>query len=212
MNRAPASHALPDWAVAFHTHLCPYLAIGFRMGTLAMAALRFDRQHNRGLLVLPEFGEGNPYTCIVDGIRAATGAIYGQIMIAKTFYGKLAASFYYPERGGALRYSLRPEFVDQLEQSRFHALRVRGVSPSDMPPQVIEEVLAWLEAQPDDAIFKVEPEVGFPYQQAEVAFAKTRCSRCGEYVMSALVQTVNGQPMCIPCSCDRAAGDRAAGR
>ncbi|MGQ9491902.1 MAG: FmdE family protein [Anaerolineae bacterium] len=59
------SHTLPDWAVAFHTHRCPYLAIGFRMGNLAMEALHFDRSHNRGLLVLPEFGEGTPYTCIM---------------------------------------------------------------------------------------------------------------------------------------------------
>ncbi len=199
---ASHSHILPDWAVAFHTHRCPYLAIGFRMGNLAMAALRFERSRNRGLLVLPEFGEGNPYTCIVDGIRAATGAIYGQIMIAKTFYGKLAASFYYPQRGGAIRYSLRPEFVDQLEQSRFHALRLRGVDPSDMPPQVIEEVLAWLEELPDDAIFKVEHEVGFPYQQMQLSYAKSRCARCGEYVIDAFVRNVGGRPLCIPCSCE----------
>ncbi len=194
------SHTLPDWAIAFHTHRCPYLALGFRMGHLAMAALHFDRQRNRGLLVLPEFGEGNPYTCIVDGIRAATGAIYGQIMIAKTFYGKLAATFYYPYRGGALRYSLRPEFVDQLEQSRFHALRARGMDPNEMPPQVINEALTWLEAQPDETIFKVEPEVGFPYQQMALTFSKVHCARCGEYVLETFVQFRDGRPMCIPCA------------
>lgn len=197
----PASHTLPDWAVAFHTHRCPYLAIGFRMGILAMAALRFERMRNRGLLVLPEFGEGNPYTCIVDGIRAATGAIYGQIMIAKTFYGKLAATFYYPQRGGAIRYSLRPEFVDALEQTRFHAFRLRGVDPNDMPPKAIEEALAWLDTLADDAIFAVEHQVGFPYQQMPLTYAKTRCARCGEYVLDTFVRKVDGQPMCISCSC-----------
>jgi len=40
-----------------------------------MIELRFERARNCGLLVLPESGEGNLYTCIVDGIRAATGAI-----------------------------------------------------------------------------------------------------------------------------------------
>ncbi len=192
--------SLPEWAVAFHTHSCPYLAIGFRMGSLAMAALRFERQHNRGLLVLPEFGEGNPYTCIVDGIRAATGAIYGQIMIAKTFYGKLAATFFYPQRGGAIRYSLRPAFVDGLERLRFHALRARGVDPSDMPAPVLEEALAWVDAQPDEAVFKVEHEVGFPYQQMQLTYAKTLCARCGEYVMAPFVRVKDGRPLCIPCS------------
>lgn len=196
------SHTLPDWAVAFHTHRCPYLAIGFRMGNLAMEALHFDRSHNRGLLVLPEFGEGAPYTCIMDGIRAATGAIYGQIMIAKTFYGKLAATFYFPQRGGAIRYSLRPEFMDQLERTRFHMLRSRGMDPNDMPAGVIEEVLVWLETLSDEVIFKVEHEVGFPYQQMPFTYTKLRCARCGEYVLESFVRTVNGQPMCIPCSCE----------
>lgn len=197
-----ASHTLPDWAVAFHTHRCPYLAIGFRMGSLAMTALRFVRNRNRGLLVLPEFGEGNPYTCIVDGIRAATGASYGQIVIAKTFYGKLAATFYYPQRGGAIRYSLRPEFVDALELTRFHAFRSRGVDPNDMPPGAIEEALAWLDTLTNDEIFVVEPQIGFPYQPMPLTYAKTRCARCGEYVLDAFVRITDGQPMCIPCSCE----------
>jgi formylmethanofuran dehydrogenase subunit E len=196
------ANTLPDWAVAFHTHRCPYLAIGFRMGNLAMAALRFERTRNRGLLVLPEFGEGSPYTCIVDGIRAATGAIYGQIMIAKTFYGKLAATFYYPQRGGALRYSLRTEFVDQLERTRFHALRSRGIDPNDMPPKVIEEALAWLDAQPDEAIFSTEHELGFPYQPMQTTYAKTRCARCGEYVLDTFLRAQGGKLLCIPCSCE----------
>lgn len=196
------SHLLPDWAIAFHTHRCPYLAIGFRMGDLAMAALRFDRQHNRGLLILPEFGDGNPYTCIMDGVRAATGAIYGQILIAKTFYGKLAVTFYFPQRGGTVRYSLRPEFVDRLEQSRFHAHRLRGIDPAAMPPQVIEEVLAWLEAQQDAEIFQAVREVGFPYHQEGLTYTKTRCARCGEYVLDTFVRVQDGKPLCIPCSCE----------
>lgn len=194
------SHTLPDWAVAFHTHRCPYLAIGFRMGNLAMEALHFDRLHNRGLLVLPEFGEGTPYTCIMDGIRAATGAIYGQIMIAKTFYGKLAATFYFPQRGGAIRYSLRPDFVDQLERTRFHAFRSRGVDPNEMPPQVITEALTWLDTLPNDVIFKVEHEVGFPYQQMPLTYTKLRCARCGEYVLEAFVRHVGGRALCSPCA------------
>lgn len=196
------SRSLPDWAVAFHTHRCPYLVIGYRMGNLAAAALRFNREDNRGLLILPEFGDGNPYACIMDGVRAATGAIYAQIMIAKTFYGKLGVTFYYPRRGGSIRYNLKPEFVDQLERSRFHAQRLRGVDPNDMPPQIVDEVLAWLDAQPDDAIFRVTAEVGFPYRQEGPIHAKTRCARCGEYVLDTFVRSQDGEALCIPCSCE----------
>ena len=39
----------------------------------------------------------------MDGIQVATGATYGKVMMAKTFYGKFAATFYQPQKG-AVRY------------------------------------------------------------------------------------------------------------
>jgi len=36
---------------------------------------------------------------MMDGLQAATGATYGKLLMAKTFYGKLAATFYHPQRG-----------------------------------------------------------------------------------------------------------------
>ncbi|MGQ9491903.1 MAG: hypothetical protein ACUVR4_14005 [Anaerolineae bacterium] len=72
-----------------------------------------------------------------------------------------------------------------------------------MPRGVIEEALAWLETLPDEMIFKVEHEVGFPHQQMQLSYAKTRCARCGEYVMDDFVCNVGGQLMCIPCSVEQ---------
>ena len=50
------------------------------------------------------------------------------------------------------------------------------------------------------ALFTVAHEVGFPYQQMALTYAKIRCARCGEYVLDSFVRTMQGQPMCIPCS------------
>ena len=49
--------------------------------------------------------------------------------MAKTFYGKLAATFYHPQKG-AVRYSLKPEFIDQFGQFEFFAYRKKGIEPS----------------------------------------------------------------------------------
>ena len=39
-------------------------------------------------------GEAHPQTCLMDGIQAATGATYGEVLIVKTFRGKPAATLY----------------------------------------------------------------------------------------------------------------------
>jgi uncharacterized protein (DUF169 family) len=53
---------------------------------------------DHGFFVFPELGEGHPQTCMMDGIQVATGATYGKVLMEKTFYGKLAATFYHPKR------------------------------------------------------------------------------------------------------------------
>ncbi|MGQ9873694.1 MAG: FmdE family protein [Chloroflexus sp.] len=77
-----------------------------------------DKEADHGFFVFPELGEGHPQTCMMDGIQVATGATYGKVMIAKTFYGKLAATFYHPHKG-AVRYSLLPDFIDAMGKFEF---------------------------------------------------------------------------------------------
>ena len=56
----------------------------------------------------------------MDGIQIATGATYGKVLMAKTFYGKLAATFYHSQKG-AVRYALLPDFVDAMGKFEFFA-------------------------------------------------------------------------------------------
>ena len=88
----------PTWAFEFHGHECPFMPIGYRMGQLALAYLGAEKEADHGFFVFPELGEGHPQTCMMDGIQVATGATYGKVMITKSFYGKLAATFYHPKK------------------------------------------------------------------------------------------------------------------
>lgn len=189
----------PDWAFTFHGHRCPFMPIGYRMGMLAMEQLGAAREADHGFFVFPELGEGHPQTCMIDGIQVATGATYGKVMIAKTFYGKLAATFSHPQHG-AVRLALQPEFIDVMGTFEFFAYRKRGVEPSQIPASVTDEVIAWMEAQPDEAMFKIEPKPDFRFTPVKGSFNKTKCSGCGEYVFDRYVRMKDGQPVCIPCS------------
>lgn len=99
------------------------MPIGYRMARLAMKKLGVEREKDHGFFVFPELGEGHPQTCLMDGLQVATGATYCKVMIAKTFYGKLAAVLFYHPAKGAVRFSLKPEFVDAMGKFPFFAFR-----------------------------------------------------------------------------------------
>ena len=179
-------HVPPEWAFDFHGHRCPFMPIGYRLGKLALAHLGVEREKDHGLFVFPEIGEGHPQACMMDGMQAATGATYGKLLMAKTFYGKLAATFYHPKKG-AVRYALLPDFVDAM--GKF-----------EIPAPVVDEIIQWVYDQTDESMFKVEPKPDFKFTPVKGSFNKTKCSMCGEYVFDRYVRMKGGQPLCIPCS------------
>lgn len=189
----------PEWAFEFHGHRCPFMPIGYRMGRLAMETLGVEREQDHGFFVFPELGEGHPQTCMMDGLQVATGATYGKVLLAKTFYGKLAATFYHPKKG-AVRYALKPEFIDAMGKFEFFVYRKRGTEPSEIPSEVVNELIQWVYDQPDEVLFKVEMKSDFSYAPVKGSFNKTKCSVCGEYVFDRYVRMKDGQPVCIPCS------------
>jgi len=194
-----SQHIPAEWAFEFHGHRCPFMPIGYRMGKLAMEYLGVEREKDHGFFAFPEIGEGHPQTCMVDGIQIATGTTYGKVLIAKTFYGKLACTFYHPKKG-AVRYSLNPDFMDEMSKFEFFAYRKRGTEPSQIPQPVTEEVINWVYGQSDDFMLKVEPKPDFKFTPVKGSFNKAKCSTCGEYVFERYLRTRDGKPVCIPCS------------
>jgi len=192
-------HIPPQWAFEFHGHRCPFMPIGWRMGQLAMEYLNVEREKDHGFFVFPEAGVGHPQTCFMDGIQASAGATFGKTTMEKTFYGKLAATFYHPKKG-AVRYSLRPEFMDEFGKFEFFAYRKKGVEPSQIPQNVTDEVINWTYEQMDEFMFKVEPKPDFKFTPVKGSFNKAKCSICGEYVFERYLRTKDGKPVCIPCS------------
>lgn len=192
-------HIAPQWAFEFHGHQCPFMPIGYRMGRLALEKLGVEREKDHGFFVVAELGEGHPQTCLMDGIQASTGATFGKLLISKTFYGKLAATFYHPQKGG-VRYSLKPDFIDAMGKFEFMAYRKKGVEPSQIPLPVSEEVIRWVYEQTDETMFTVELKPDFQFKPTKGSFNKTKCSACGEYVFDRYLRMKDGKPMCIPCS------------
>ena len=192
-------YKVPAWAWEFHGHRCPFMPLGYRMGILAMKELGVEHEKDHGFFVIPELGVGHPQTCLMDGMQIATGATYGKSLMEKTFWGKLAAVFYHPEKG-AVRLSLTPEFLDEFGKQEFFADRMKGIEPSRISVQVADKAIEWVDAQPDVNIFKLERLPDYKFNRVKGSFNKVKCTQCGEYEFERYVRLVNGKPYCIPDS------------
>ncbi len=189
----------PEWAWEFHGHRCPFMPLGYRMARLAMKELDTEHEKDHGFFVIPELGVGHPQTCLMDGIQVATGATYGKSLIEKTFWGKLAATFYMHGKA-AVRISITPEFSDEFGKNEFFSYRKKGVEPSGIPAGVTDAAIKWMYGQSDWRVFKIERLPDYRFAPPKGSFNKVRCTKCGEYVFERYVRLVDNEPYCIPCS------------
>lgn len=191
---------IPEWAYEFHGHECPFMPIGYRMGTLALQKLGVEKCKNHELHVFSEMGVGHPQGCLQDGIMAATGATFGKGMMEKLYYGKVAANFWYSGKKGAYRIFLRNEFQDKLAPHEFFKYRKKGIEPSQIPVEVRRDIIDIVLNATDDELFLVTFLPDFEYKPVKGSFAKAKCEVCGEYTFERYLRVKDGKKVCIQCA------------
>ena len=194
-----SSTSVPDWTWEFHGHKCPFMPMGYRMGLVAMRELGVEKEKDHRTFALTEMGEGHPNTCMNDGIQASTGCTCGKLLMERLNYGKFAFVLYKPGQG-AVRVSVKPDFVDVVAKHEFSRLRKSGVEPSEIPPEVAEAVVEIVTKASDEQMFKVERVPDFRFERPAARFDRARCSKCGEYLFERYARQVEGKTLCIPCS------------
>ncbi|KLU62504.1 FmdE, molybdenum formylmethanofuran dehydrogenase operon [Peptococcaceae bacterium CEB3] len=194
-----SKHELPDWAFEFHGHKCPFMPLGYRMGRYAMELLGVEKEKDHGMFVFSEMGEGHPQTCMMDGLQIATGCTYGKNLLTRLNYGKVAAVFYHPQKG-AVRISVPTKFQEEIGKFEFFVYRKKGIEPSAIPDEVVDEVVHYVMTQPIETMAQVRQLPDFKYAPTPGSFNKVVCSECGETVFERYARTVGGKVLCIPCS------------
>jgi len=191
---------IPDWAYEFHGHKCPFMPIGYRMGTIALQKLGVERCKDHEMHVFSEMGVGHPQGCMQDGIMSATGATFGKGMIDKLYYGKVAATFWYPGVRGAVRIFLRNDFQDKLAPHEFFDYRKKNIEPSLIPENVCEDIINIVLKATDEELFIITELPDFTYKPVKGSFAKAKCEVCGEYVFERYLRIKDGKKVCIACA------------
>lgn len=181
-------------AIQFHGHLCPGLALGYRVAKAAMRELKADRPHDEELVAVVEND-----SCAVDAIQFISGATFGKGNLVFRDLGKHVYTFYNRRTGTGVRIS--EDFRGFENDDRYPALKKRQAAGEDVSREMeqfkMEKTAAILKAD-DKEFLKIEPAASAPPLQATIR-SSVRCAQCGERFMESKGRLKDGRVVCIPC-------------
>jgi formylmethanofuran dehydrogenase subunit E len=181
-------------AIQFHGHLCPGLALGYRVAKAALRELKADRPRDEELVAIVEND-----SCAADAIQFITGATFGKGNLIFRDYGKHVYTFYNRRTGQGLRIS--EDYRGFEGDQRFPELKKRQEAGEDVSREMqaykMEKAAAILQAD-EKKIFAITPVTAPLPQEARIR-GSVRCALCGEKFMESRGRVKNGTIVCIPC-------------
>lgn len=181
--------------IQFHGHLCPGLALGYRVARAALRELKADRPRDEELVAIVEND-----SCAADAIQFITGATFGKGNLIFRDYGKHVYTFFNRRTNHGVRISEDYRGFDS--DSRFPELKKRQEAGEDvsreMQAYMMEKASAILAAD-EKEIMTISPVTAPPPHEARIR-GSVRCAICGEKLMESRGRVKNGKIVCIPCS------------
>jgi formylmethanofuran dehydrogenase subunit E len=181
-------------AIQFHGHLCPGLALGYRVAKAALRELKADRPRDEELVAIVEND-----SCAADAIQFITGCTFGKGNLIFRDYGKHVYSFFNRRTGQGIRIS--EDYRGFEGDSRFPELRKRQEAGEDVSREMqtykMEKAAAILNAE-EKEIFAITPVTTPPPQEARIR-GSVRCALCGEKFMESRGRVKNGKIVCMTC-------------
>ena len=182
-------------AIQFHGHLCPGLALGYRVAKAALRELNADRPRDEELVAIVEND-----SCAADAVQFITGATFGKGNLIFRDYGKHVYTFYNRQTNRGVR--IAEDYRGFDNDNRFPELRKREESGEDVSRErqayMMDKAAAILAADEKD-IMTITPLTTLPPHEARIR-GSVRCAICGEKFMESRGRVKNGKIVCIPCS------------
>jgi formylmethanofuran dehydrogenase subunit E len=180
--------------VQFHGHLCPGLALGYRVAKASLRELKADRPRDEELVAIVEND-----SCAVDAIQFITGCTFGKGNLIFRDYGKHVYTFHNRRTGQAVRIS--EDYRGFEDDQRYPGLKKRQEAGEDVAREMqmfkMEKAAAILKAD-EKEIFTITPVSALPPEEAKIR-GSLRCELCGEKFMGSRSREKNGKVLCIPC-------------
>jgi len=181
-------------AIQFHGHLCPGLALGYRVAKAALRELKADRPRDEELVAIVEND-----SCAADAIQFITGCTFGKGNLIFRDYGKHVYSFFNRRSGEGIRIS--EDYRGFEDDNRFPELKKRQEAGEDVSREMqtykMEKTVAILNAE-EQEIFTITPVTTPPPREAKIR-GSMRCALCGEKFMESRGRVKNGKIVCMTC-------------
>lgn len=179
-------------AVEFHGHMCPGLAMGYRVAKYVKE--HYPRSKDEELVAIVE-----NKSCSIDAIQDMLGCTAGKGNLIFRDYGKQAFTFYSRDKNKALRIYFKGdvfEGMDRLRQKYFKG--ELGPDEKKEFEALREEVIQKILTAPDEELLCVK-EVDIPAPEKARIYPSLRCQECGEAFMEIMGRMVNGKVVCREC-------------
>jgi len=161
--------------VRFHGHVCPGVAIGYRMALAGLAALKEMRAEDEELVAIVEND-----ACGVDALQFLTGCTFGKGNLIFHDYGKSVYTLYSRKTGQGVRITSRTDAIP-AEIGDDRAARID-----------------WILTAPEDALLNLKTVAIDEPPKARI-HDSISCDRCGERVMATRIRQSGKRRLCIPC-------------
>jgi hypothetical protein len=138
---APAVAACLVRVKEIHGATGPWAVAGYRIGERALKDLGLPRQ-SHDLEVVHRCPAEVQYSCIADGVQAATGASPGKLnlRIEPASRKDLCTMIRDKKSGRILTFTLKPEFAQSITDRPFDRLEAEGRRVATLPDEVIFQV------------------------------------------------------------------------
>ncbi|MHB8792917.1 MAG: FmdE family protein [Thermoleophilia bacterium] len=171
--------------VAFHGHLCPGLAIGYRATIAGLERIGVEHAEDEELIAIVEND-----SCSVDAVQFLAGATFGKGNLFFRDYGKQVFTFARRDSKNAVRVSLKPDSMGPPPE--------KGVSA--------EKDAAWRQKRLDFILDSLLEDL-FTISEVEIVLPPVAsihrsmiCESCGEPVMETRTVNKDGKTICRDCA------------
>ncbi|MDO9534890.1 MAG: FmdE family protein [Bacillota bacterium] len=184
-------------AVEFHGHVCPGLAIGYKVAEIALSNLQESRADDEEMIAIVEND-----ACGIDAIMVMTGCTLGKGNLILKDTGKQVYTFGGRNSKKAIRVSVNGNILQgNPEMRELHQLVMEGkASPAEkdeynkLRQQKMDDILNMPGEQ-----FATIKEVDFAVPGKARLFSSVECACCGEYAMEPRTRNQNGKVVCLDC-------------
>ncbi|MHB1389749.1 MAG: FmdE family protein [Thermoleophilia bacterium] len=193
-------HPQIDELAAFHGHMCPGLAIGYRATLAGLERLEATAARDEEIVAIVEND-----SCSVDAVQFLSGATFGKGNFFFRDWGKQVFTFASRETGKAVRVSLQAGSLHGNQTEDEVAVRAR-LADGTATPEDREAAARW-RREKIDYILDAPIESLFDIREVEIEIpppasiqSSRECDRCGEPVMATRVINREGKALCMECA------------